>query len=287
MALYLIGDIQGCDSILERLLNEIDFSPSKDIIFLLGDLVNRGPASAKVLRRLMHYGPAANCILGNHDMHLLAVAAGQGKINRNDTFQDVLDAPDRSILLDWLRQQPLACRYQDKINQDVLMVHAGVLPSWSAQKTLSLAEEVHTVLRGPDVNNFLNEMYSDLPDTWSDDLKGTARLRVIVNVLTRLRFCDEKDRMEFVTKSGVNKTPEGFKPWFDVPNRQTASQTIAFGHWSTLGWLDRHDVICMDTGCAWGGTLSALPLNALNCIADLHKKIISVPGQPNETPYAN
>ncbi len=275
MALYLIGDIQGCDTILERLLDKISFSPSRDTLFILGDLVNRGPDSVKVIRRLMSYDESAQCILGNHDMHLLAVGAGQRKISSIDTFKDILEAPDRVALIDWLRKQPLARRYQEN-NKDFLMTHAGVMPSWTIDMTLSLAKEVHEVLSGPDINDFLHEMYSDTPDTWSDNLRGIERLRMIVNVLTRIRFCDAQNRMEFTEKSGAESAPKGFTPWFDVPSRQTKAQIVAFGHWSTLGWLDRRDVISMDTGCVWGGTLSALPLSSFNEPVNLKEHLISV-----------
>lgn len=261
MALYLIGDVQGCDSALQRLLDELSFSASRDTLYLLGDLVNRGPDSAGVLRRLMGYGGAVQCVLGNHDLHLLAVACGARKPHRKDTLHGILDAPDRQAMLDWLRWQRMAILENVEGNQ-VLMVHAGVLPSWTATKTIALATEVESVLRGPALGEFLQQMYGDEPAYWSDTLTGTARLRVIVNTLTRLRFCDADGRMEFATKEGAGATPPGYLPWFDVPGRQTAGVTVAFGHWSTLGWLDRSDVISLDTGCVWGGCLSALRLGS-------------------------
>ena len=260
MALYLIGDVQGCDSALQRLLDKISFSASRDTLFLLGDLVNRGPNSAGVLRRLMGYGAAVQCILGNHDLHLLAIAHGVHKPHRNDTLTGILDAPDRQAMLDWLRWQRMAIL--ETINtQEVLMVHAGVLPGWTARQTIALATEVQTVLRGPALGDFLAQMYGDEPTLWSDSLTGATRLRVIVNVLTRLRFCDAQGRMELATKEGADAAPAGYQPWFDAPARQTANVTVAFGHWSTLGWLGRSDVLALDTGCVWGGCLSAIRLD--------------------------
>ena len=258
MAVYCVGDVQGCDAPLGRLLAEIDFSPSRDTLFVLGDLVNRGPASAQVLRRLMTLGNAVQCVLGNHDLHLLAVAAGASRTKPLDTLDHLLQAPDRPALLDWLRHQRLAIW-----QHDVLMVHAGVLPSWSVAQTLALAAEVETVLRGPDLSHFLQQMYGNTPDAWNDALSGADRLRAVVNALTRLRFCTADGVMEFASKEGAGSAPAGFMPWFDVPGRQTANVTVAFGHWSTLGKLQRQDVWALDTGCVWGGCLSAAKLKAV------------------------
>ena len=257
MAVYLIGDVQGCDEALGRLLHKIDFSPSRDTLYLLGDLVNRGPDSVAVLRRLMALEGAAQCVLGNHDLHALAVAAGVRRPSRMDTLQALLEADDREPLLGWLRQQAMALQAHG-----VLMVHAGVLPQWSAADTLAHAAELQAVLRGPDWIGFLGGMYGNEPARWDDGLQGLARLRVIVNALTRLRFCAADGTMEFDTKEGAHGAPAGFMPWFDVPGRRTAGDVLAFGHWSTLGWLDRPDVIALDTGCVWGGCLSALRLQA-------------------------
>ncbi|MBP8285644.1 MAG: symmetrical bis(5'-nucleosyl)-tetraphosphatase [Rhodoferax sp.] len=269
MALYLIGDVQGCDAALQHLLEAISFSPSRDTLYLLGDLVNRGPRSARVLRRLKDMGPAAQCLLGNHDLHLLASAFGGRRLSRKDTLNDVLDAPDRSALLEWLRHQHMAMLLTHQAS-DYLLVHAGVLPSWSATKTVNLAGEVEAVLRGPELPDFLRQMYGNTPLAWRDDLRGIDRLRVIVNALTRLRFCSAAGVMEFDAKEGLDAAPVGFVPWFDVPGRQTAEVVVAFGHWSTLGWLDRTDVLALDSGCVWGGKLSALKLGA------------GAPGNPHE-----
>jgi bis(5'-nucleosyl)-tetraphosphatase (symmetrical) len=257
MALYLIGDIQGCDEALERLLIELAFSPSRDTLYVLGDLVNRGPDNVGVLRRLMGYGSSAQCVLGNHDLHLLAVSQGVRPLHRQDTVQDILQSPDRAMLLDWLRRQHMALQ----VGQ-VLMVHAGVLPQWTAAQTLSLAAEVETVLRGDALTTFMPQMYGGLPNQWDDHLVGADRLRVIVNALTRLRFCDAQGAMDFHVKESADQAPEGLMPWFDVPGRRTHDCVVAFGHWSTLQAISRSDVVCLDDGCVWGGCLSALRLDS-------------------------
>ena len=264
MALYLIGDLQGCDEPLQRLLDKIAFSPSRDTLYFLGDLVNRGPASAAVLRRLMRLDESAKCLLGNHDLHLLAVAHGVRKPGKSDTLNEILQAPDRADMLHWLAQQPLAI-VKKVANQHYLIVHAGVLPQWTAAQTLALAGEVEAVLRSPNLGDFLHQMYGNAPTAWRDDLQGAARLRVIVNALTRIRFCTPEGNMEFEAKGlRAMDAPAGFVPWFDAPNRQTANVTVAFGHWSTLGWLDRPDLLSLDSGCVWGGSLSALRLEGHN-----------------------
>lgn len=255
MALYLIGDVQGCDAALGRLLDTVGFSPSRDTAFLLGDLVNRGPASAAVLRRLMALGDAARCLLGNHDLSLLAVAHGHRRPHRKDTMDQILDAADRAAMLDWLRHQHMAL-----FAHGVLMVHGGVLPQWTVQQTLELAGEVQAVLRGPGIADFLAQMFGNEPAQWDDGLSGTARLRVIVNALTRLRFCTPQGLMDHKASGGLDTAPPGTLPWFDVPGRRTAGTLVAFGHWSTLGYLQRPDLLSLDTGCVWGGCLSAVRL---------------------------
>jgi bis(5'-nucleosyl)-tetraphosphatase (symmetrical) len=255
MSLYLIGDVQGCDAALQRLLDQVAYSPSRDHLYLLGDLVNRGPDSAGVLRRLMGYGAGATCLLGNHDLSLLAVAHGQRPPHRNDTLDQVLLAPDREAMLEWLRCQRMAVQAQG-----LLMVHGGVLPQWDVEQTLALAAEVEAVLRGSALVEFLACMYGNQPDRWDDALAGADRLRVVVNALTRLRFCTPEGVMDLRASGGLHQAPPGMMPWFDVPGRRTARATIAFGHWSTLGFLRRPDIIALDTGCVWGGCLSALRL---------------------------
>jgi bis(5'-nucleosyl)-tetraphosphatase (symmetrical) len=264
MALYLIGDIQGCDDALERLLTHIAFSPSRDTLYVLGDLVNRGPHNAQVLRRLMAYGSSAQCVLGNHDLHLLAVSRHVRPPNKQDTIQDILTAPDNTELLYWLRQQHMAMQ----VGQ-VLMVHAGVLPQWTAEQTMALAGEVEAVLRSDDWVQFMPQMYGGLPNVWHDDLVGADRLRVIVNALTRLRFCDAHGAMDFSVKEGADQAPAHLMPWFDVPGRLTADVRIAFGHWSTVHIEQRPDVICLDDGCVWGGCLSAAKLEIKDTLVNV------------------
>ncbi len=248
----MIGDVQGCDEALGRLLDEIGFSPSRDTVYLLGDLVNRGPRSLAVLRRRIAREDAARCLLGNHDLHLLAAAHGVRKPHRSDTVGDILAARDRDALLDWLRTRPMAL-----YEHGWLMVHAGVLPPWDVACTLELASELQAALSGPDWIGFLHAMYGNQPARWSDDLEGADRLRVVVNALTRLRFCDAQGTMEFDTKDSAAAAPPGFMPWFDVPGRRTAGVPVAFGHWSTLGAVQRPDLQALDTGCVWGGCLTA------------------------------
>lgn len=261
MALYCVGDIQGCDEAFERLLSLIGFSPSRDTVYLLGDLVNRGPGSAAVLRRCMALGDSARALLGNHDLHLLATALRVRKPSRRDTLENVLQAPDRDAMLDWLRHQPLA-RCAEHGGDKLLMVHAGVLPQWSMDDVLGHAAEVQAMLQGPELAGFLQQMYGNNPDRWDPGLRGADRLRIIVNALTRLRFCTPEGRMDFESTEGASQAPAGLVPWFDAPARRTRGTLIAFGHWSTLGWLNRPDLLGLDTGCVWGGCLSAVRFGA-------------------------
>jgi len=275
MAMYLIGDVQGCDAALARLLEEIAFSPSRDHAVLLGDLVNRGPASDSVLRRLVALGGAATCLLGNHDLSLLAVAHGLRTPHRSDTLEGVLAAPDRDALLDWLRHQRLAWQAHG-----LLMVHGGVLPQWDAPQVLALAAEVEAPLRGPNLREFLAGMWGNEPDRWNDSLHGADRLRVIVNALTRLRFCTQEGVMHLKAAGAPDQAPPGTMPWFEVPGRRTAGTPIAFGHWSQLGLVLRPDVIALDTGCVWGGCLSALRYDP----ASGSREVIQVRCEPAQAP---
>ena len=254
---YLIGDVQGCCDALDRLLAEIDFSPSRDRIHVLGDLVNRGPQSLATLRRLRGLGDAAVCLLGNHDLHLLAVAHGGRRLRRSDTLADILDAPDRDAWIEWLRHRPMAC-----FAHGWLMVHAGVVPQWDVATTLQLAQEVEATLRGPDVGEFLQIMYGDEPVRWQPELRGPARLRLIINVLTRIRFCAADGTLDLATKEAAGAAPPGFFPWFEAPGRKTKGTPVAFGHWSTLGLVNRPDLLALDTGCVWGGQLTAVHIDA-------------------------
>jgi bis(5'-nucleosyl)-tetraphosphatase (symmetrical) len=255
MALYMIGDVQGCHIALQQLLEKLDFSPSRDTAYLLGDLVNRGPDSLGVLRWAMAAGTSARCILGNHDLHLLGVAQGVRKPGRQDTLDEVLGARDAPALLHWLRQQPLA-----RLEHGWLMVHAGVLPQWSIEKTMALSEELSSAIAGFEHENFFQAMYGNQPDQWDETLHGHDRLRVVLNALTRLRFCTAEGRMEFDSKDDLGSQPPGYMPWFDVPGRLTAQHPVAFGHWSTLQGLQRPHLLALDTGCVWGGCLTAARL---------------------------
>lgn len=254
--IYLLGDLQGCCDPFERLLATIDFSPSRDRLYVLGDLVNRGPDSFGVLKRLRALGDSAVCLLGNHDLHLLAVAHGVRKPHRSDTLDPILSAPDRDEWLDWLRHRRMAVH-----EHGWLMVHAGVLPQWDAAQTMALAGEVEAMLQSPTLGDFLNVMYGAQPDCWQDNLQGPDRWRCIVNGLTRLRFCAADGTMEFATKDGSGEAPAGFFPWFQVPGRRTASTPVAFGHWSTLGLINSEHLLSLDTGCVWGGQLSAVRID--------------------------
>lgn len=251
---YLIGDVQGCCDALDRLLAEIGFSPSRDRLYMLGDLVNRGPDSLGVLRTLRGFGDAAVCLLGNHDLHLLAVAAGLRQPHRKDTTRDILEAPDRDAWIAWLREHRLAV-----YEHGWLMVHAGVAPQWDLDLTLRLAGEVETLLRGGELEGFLRVMYGNEPSQWRDDLLGADRWRFAVNALTRIRFCRATDgALEFESKEGLDSAPLGYVPWFQAPGRRTAGVPIAFGHWSTLGLINQSELLAIDTGCVWGGRLTAV-----------------------------
>ena len=250
---YLIGDLQGCHDALQRMLAEIGFSPSRDRVTVLGDLVNRGPQSLAVLRTLRALENAADALLGNHDLHLLAAAHGVRPEHKSDTLREILDAPDREAWLDWLRQRPLAL-----MREGWLCVHAGVSPAWSAAQTMALASEVEALLRGPDLAAFLPLMYGNQPARWSDTLQGPDRWRHVINVLTRIRFVHADGALDFKAKEGAGDAPPGLLPWFDSPGRASADTPIAFGHWSTLGLVNRPDLLGIDTGCVWGGALTAV-----------------------------
>ncbi|MBS0445318.1 MAG: symmetrical bis(5'-nucleosyl)-tetraphosphatase [Proteobacteria bacterium] len=252
---YLVGDLQGCCDALEDLLAKIAFSPSRDRLYVLGDLVNRGPRSLDTLRTLRDLGSAATCLIGNHDLSLLAVAHGLRRVHRSDTLDDILQAPDRDRWIEWLSQRRLAVH-----EEGWLMVHAGVVPPWDAAETLALAAEVEAVLQGDDIGAFLAEMYGDEPLRWDPALQGAPRLRFIVNVLTRIRFVADDGTLDLKTKDAAG-APPGYRPWFDAPSRRTAGTPIAFGHWSTLGLVERPDLLAIDTGCVWGGQLTAVRID--------------------------
>lgn len=245
-----IGDIQGCLASLRALLDRI---PGDEPLWIAGDLVNRGPQSLETLRFVRALGARARVVLGNHDLHLLAVHAGIRNAHRSDTLDDILAAPDRVELIDWLRSQPLAL-----YDGQTLMIHAGVFPQWSAERTLGLAGEVERVLAGSDWVDFLRVMYGNEPARWDDALEGADRLRVIVNALTRMRFLGPDCAQDFRLKEGAGSAPADYRPWFDWPGRATADTTVVFGHWSTLGLIDRPRLLGLDTGCVWGGSLTGV-----------------------------
>lgn len=257
MAVYAIGDVQGCYKELARLLKRLKLEPGKDEAWFVGDLVNRGPKSLETLRLIRDLGDTAVITLGNHDLHLLALAlAGDVPVARGD-LGAVLDAPDGGELIEWLRRRPLA-HYRPDLN--TLMVHAGVAPQWDPLQTIRCAREVEQTLRGDGAAKFLAAMYGTRPNLWDPGLRGLERLRFITNCLTRIRFVDEDGRLDFDQKGKPDGAPAGLTPWFDMPDRATTSVRIVFGHWSTLGLLQRPGLLALDTGCVWGGTLTAARL---------------------------
>lgn len=252
MSTYVIGDVQGCMGAFLELLDVVAFDPARDRIWITGDLVNRGEDSIGLLRWCMAHDAQVTAVLGNHDLHLLAVAAGVRPPHRSDTLNDILLGPEREHWLAWLRR----CRMADAAH-GWLLVHAGVPPQWDAAQTLALAAEVEALLRSERLGDFLRQMYGNEPARWSDDLQGIARIRVIVNALTRIRFCDEAGTMDFVVKEGVDAAPPGMKPWFEIASRRTADTPVAFGHWSTIGLIQQPTLLSLDTGCVWGRQLTA------------------------------
>ena len=255
MALYAIGDLQGCHEEFVELLALIGFAPARDRLWVVGDIVNRGPGSLACLREVMALGDAARVVLGNHDLHLLTVAAGHRAPHRSDTIDDILAAPDRAALLEWLATRPLVVREGER-----MMVHAGVLPSWTAAHAQMLSGEVEAKLASDDAHRFLGVLYGDEPSTWRDDLDGDDRLRAIVNVCTRLRFCTADGRIDFRETRGRDHAPPDMRAWFMHPTRRTARETIVCGHWSTLELALEPNVLMLDSGCLWGGTLTAISL---------------------------
>jgi len=249
---FAVGDLQGCAPSFAKLLKEL---PADAALRFVGDLVNRGPASLETLRTVKAMAPRAKTVLGNHDIHLLAVAAGVRKQGKSDTLGDILNAPDCEDLLTWLRHQPLAIK-----EDNFLIVHAGVLPQWTANRVIDLAHEVEAELQGPNWQGFLADIFGNEADRWDDSLRGIERHRVVVNALTRLRFCSADGVMDLKTKEGLGNAPAGVMPWFDVPGRRTTDTTVVCGHWSTLGLVMRSDLMALDTGCVWGGKLTAARL---------------------------
>lgn len=258
MAVYAIGDIQGCYDELRQALDAVDFDSAIDRLWCVGDLVNRGPKSLDVLRFVRSLGDTAICVLGNHDLHLLALAAGNPKHRNEASLAGVLTAPDRDELLHWLRHRPLL--HFDRA-VDFLMLHAGLPPQWDLTTAISCAHELEQVLRSGDADDFLLQMYGNKPDRWTPELSGIARWRFITNCLTRLRYCDADGRLALREKGPPGSQAKGRIPWFDHPQRATREQRIVFGHWSTLGYVARHNAWALDTGCLWGGALTLLRLD--------------------------
>jgi bis(5'-nucleosyl)-tetraphosphatase (symmetrical) len=271
MSLYAIGDIQGCHAEFCQLLELIGFSSRDDRLWLVGDLVNRGPESLAVLREVKALGDAAVTVLGNHDFHLLTVAAGYTKQHRQDTIAPILAAADRDELLGWLQRRPLVV-----IEDDLLLVHAGLLPAWTPADAMTLSREVEAMLASERADPFLRELYGDEPRAWRNDLDGFDRLRVVVNACTRLRFCTADGTMEFKEKRGPLASPEGFRPWFEHADRASAGKTIVCGHWSTLELKLAPNLLMLDSGCLWGGALTAIRLD--------DRRVYQVPGRAPVTP---
>ncbi|MGH8491929.1 MAG: symmetrical bis(5'-nucleosyl)-tetraphosphatase [Moraxellaceae bacterium] len=255
MALYAIGDVQGCREALEDLLTLIRFDPARDRLWFAGDLVARGPDSLGVLRLVKSLGPAAESVLGNHDLHLLAAHYGLSKPKARDLTQAIFNAPDRAELMAWIRQRPL-CLEDEAL--DCILTHAGIPPGWSCKQTRKRAREVEAALQSPDIESFLGDMYGNEPAVWNSNLEGTTRLRVITNFLTRMRLVDLDGRMDFAYKEDLTAIPPGLHPWFSLPNPATGSTRILFGHWAAIAGATEHPrIIGLDTGCVWGGCLTA------------------------------
>ncbi len=256
MSIYAVGDIQGCYTPFRRLLDVCAFDPGRDRLWLVGDLVNRGPESLETLRFVRRLGNAVTPVLGNHDLYLLMVAEGFGKRAKSgDTLDDILRAPDRDELLHWLRQQPLC-----HVEGDFCMVHAGLLPQWTVARARSLAAEVEEALKGSGYRRLMANLWGSEPSFWRDDLVGWPRHRVIVNAMTRMRYCTSAGVMEFCAKGEPGDAPEGYLPWFQVPARRSAGQVLVTGHWSALGLKLEPRLLALDSGCLWGRHLTAVRL---------------------------
>ncbi|MBW9257484.1 MAG: symmetrical bis(5'-nucleosyl)-tetraphosphatase [Candidatus Thiodiazotropha sp. (ex. Lucinisca nassula)] len=257
MAIYAIGDVQGCYDELQQLLELIRFDPAKDKLWFAGDLVNRGPKSLQVVRFIRSLGNRAVCVLGNHDLHLLAISQGNRTHQKQGSMMDILNAPDSQELIDWLRHRPIMVHHAKR---NISMVHAGLPPQWDLTKALSCAQELEKTLRGPGFHQFCHQMYGDKPDKWRDNLSGMERLRFITNCFTRLRYCTRDGRLSMRDKGAPELHMNASIPWYAVPGRKSRHDKILFGHWSTLGYQQIDNVWSLDSGCFWGGQLTALKL---------------------------
>lgn len=262
MATYAIGDVQGCFYELQDLLEKIQFDPARDQLWFAGDLINRGPQSLETLRFIRNLGPTHQVVLGNHDLHLLASWAHGKAISSKDTLQPILEAQDAEELCQWLRYRPVLV---EDLHLGFIMVHAGVLPQWDIMQVRAYAREIEQTLQSDAYKNFLNHMYSNDDNIWQENLTGLSRLRTLVNVFTRIRYCDANGVMRLTEKGELGTQSNGFKPWFVYPERKTRDQKIVFGHWATLEGkiLGEHNVFSLDTGCVWGGSLRAMRLEDL------------------------
>ncbi len=259
MGIFAIGDIQGCYDELRQLLDQLNFDASEDQLWLVGDLVDRGPKSLETLRLIKNLGKSAITVLGNHDLHLLATYAGVKPVKPESSLNDVLRAPDCDELIHWLRHRDLL--HHDP-QLDITMVHAGLPPQWTLDTAQTHAKELEAVLRGDEYQEFLNHIYGNEPYLWSDHLQGWDRLRVITNALTRMRFCDVNGRLDMLSQGPPGSQPEGLIPWFEVPDRQNHDLMIISGHWAALGYRRAPGLIALDSGCVWGGKLTAIRLDA-------------------------
>ncbi len=257
MAIYAIGDVQGCYDELMALLKKVAFNPDSDRLWFAGDLVNRGPKSLEVLRFVRSLGDRAVTVLGNHDLHLLALSQGNRSHYKHGSLDSVLNAPDSHELIDWLRHRPVMYHHEKR---GYSLIHAGLAPQWDLATARACAEELETTLRGPGLHAFCHQMYGNLPDRWSDELSGMDRLRFITNAFTRLRYCTRDGRLSMSDKGAPGSQSNGVLPWYQVPERATRNDRILFGHWSTLGYRQVDNVWCLDSGCLWGGRLTALRL---------------------------
>lgn len=273
MATYAIGDVQGCYHELRLLLDKIAFDPRCDRLYFVGDIINRGPQSLETIRFIKSLEKSAVTVLGNHDLHLLGVAYGASRPKRRDTFADILDAPDREELLDWLRRCPLL-----HSAGEFYLIHAGLPPQWDMKTAIACAQEVETVLRGDQAEQFFHHMYGDTPVRWSESLRGWERLRFITNCLTRLRYCDRDGLLDMQEKGGLGTQAAHLFPWFRVPMRRSLGAKIVYGHWSTLGCYEENGCYCLDTGCLWGGKLTAMCLDgelsrfSVSCVGGGHQQ---------------